>query len=240
MSIGTLSAVETGMLAEGKLSGALQPAVHALMHTHSEGNRFIGEEVLSGVIEEGALVYEHKQWMALTPLDHALPPSIVGALRQRFARLSAQNIDHLRVAAIIGRTFELSLLAAVQEQEVEAIEASLLEAVRARLIQTDQTGTFTFAHDNIRECLYAEVSTSRRRRLHGLIGDLLEARYGQEQGMHVHQLAALAYHFARSSDQSRGVDYSLRAATQALQTAAAEEALAHYRTALDLLSAEDR
>jgi predicted ATPase len=132
--------------------------------------------------------------MVVTPLDHALPPSIVGALRQRFERLSAQSIDHLRVAAIIGRTFDLSLLAAVQEQEVEAVEAGLLEAARARLIRADQTGTFTFNHDKIRECLYAEVSTSRRRRLHGLIGGLLEAQYGQEQTMNVHQLAALAWY----------------------------------------------
>jgi len=240
VTIGPLSAGETGMLAESKLSGALQPAVNDLLHTHSEGNPFFAEELLDGWIEAGALVHEHNQWMAVTPLDHALPPSIVGALRQRFERLSTESIDHLRVAAIIGRTFDLSLLAAVQEQEVEAIEASLLEAVHARLVRIDQAGSFTFTHDKIRECLYAEVSTSRRRRLHWLIGGLLEAQYGQEQTMHVHQLAAVAFHFARSSDQARGVDYSLRAATHALQTAVAEEAISHYRTALDLLSEEDR
>jgi DNA-binding CsgD family transcriptional regulator len=238
--IGPLSAVETDTLAESKLRGALQPAARALLHKHSEGNPFFAEELLDGWIEAGALVHEQNQWMAVTSLDHALPPSIVGALRQRFERLSTESIDHLRVAAIIGRAFDLSLLGAVQEQEVEAIEASLLEAVRARLVRAEQTGTFTFTHDKIRECLYAEVSTSRRRRLHGLIGGLLEARYGQEQTMNMHQLATLAFHFVHSSDQVRGVDYSLLAATQALQTAAVEEAIAHYRTALDLLSEEDR
>src|SRR5258708_9148158 len=136
VTIGPLSAIETGLLAEGKLCGALQPGVKALLHTHSEGNPFFAEELLNGWIEEGALVHEQNQWMAVTPLDHALPPSIVGALRQRFERLAAESIDHLRVAAIIGRTFDLSLLAAVQEQEVEAIEAGLLEAGRARLIRT--------------------------------------------------------------------------------------------------------
>src|SRR6202035_3069435 len=104
---------------------------------------------------------------------HALPPSIVAALQQRFMRLSAKSIDHLRVAAIIGRTFDLSLLTAVLEQEIEVVEESLLEAARACLIRTDQMGRFTFSHDKIRECLYAEVSTSRRRRLHGLIGHVL-------------------------------------------------------------------
>src|SRR5260221_8851208 len=138
VTIGPLSAGETGMLAESKLCGALQPALNVLLHTHSEGNPFFAEELLEGWIEAGALVHEHNQWMAINPLDQALPPSIVGALRQRFACLSAQNIDHLRVAAVIGRTFDLSLLAAVQEEEVEAIEAGLLEAVHARLVRADQ------------------------------------------------------------------------------------------------------
>src|SRR5439155_9453138 len=145
VTIGPLSAVETGMLAEGKLSGALQPGVNALLHTHSEGNPFFAEELLEGWIEEGALVHEQNQWMAVTPLDHALPPSIVGALWQRFERLSTESIDHLRVAAIIGRTFDLSLLAAVQEQEVEAIEAGLLEGIRGRLVRAEAAGTFTFS-----------------------------------------------------------------------------------------------
>src|SRR2546423_3396999 len=84
VTIGPLSSVETGTLAESKLSGAIQPAAKALLHTHSEGNPFFAEELLEGWIEQGALVYEQNQWMALTLLDHALPPSIVGVLRQRF------------------------------------------------------------------------------------------------------------------------------------------------------------
>jgi len=239
LTIGPLSAVETGMLAEGKLRGDLRPEVNALLHSQSEGNPFFAEELLDGWIESGALVHEQNQWIAVTPLDHTLPPSIVGALWQRFERLSTKSIDHLRVAAIIGRTFDLSLLAAVQQQEVEAIEAGLLEGVRARLVRAEQAGTFTFTHDKIRECLYAEVSSSRRRRLHGFIGGLLENNYGQEQTMNMHQLAMLAFHFVQSSDKARGINYSLRAATQALQMAAAEEALSHYRTVLGLLSEED-
>src|SRR3989440_730007 len=240
VTIGPLSAVETGMLAEGKLSGALQPGLNALLHTHSEGNPFFAEELLDGWIEEGALVHEQSQWMAVTPLDHALPPSIVGALRQRFERLSAQSIDHLRVAAIIGRTFDLSLLATVQEQEIEAVEEYLLEAAHAHLVRTDQTGSFMFSHDKIRECLYAEVSTSRRRRLHGLIGHVLEARYEPEKAMSMSHLAELAFHFARSSDRDRGIDYSQRAAASTLHTYAAEEALSHYHMALELLLPDDQ
>jgi len=232
VAVGPLSAEETGMLASSKLGISLHTEVHLLLHAQSEGNPFFAEELLDCWIEEGALVQEQNQWIAITPLEHALPPSIVAALQQRFMRLSAKSIDHLRVAAIIGRTFDLSLHTTVLEQEIEAVEESLLAAAHARLIRTDQTGSFTFSHDKIRECLYAEVSTSRRRRLHGLIGHVLEALYEPEKAMSTPHLAELAFHFAHSSDRERGIDYSRLAAAYALHTYAAEESMSHYHMAL--------
>ena len=240
VAVGPLSVEETGMLAISKLGVSLNTKVNALLHAQSEGNPFFAEELLDGWIEEDALLQVQNQWIAVTPLDHALPPSIVAALQQRFTRLSAKSIDHLRVAAIIGRTFELSLLATVQGQEIEAVEEYLLEAAHAHLVRTDQAGSFTFSHDKIRECLYAEVSTSRRRRLHGLIGHVLEALYEPEKAMSMYHLAELAFHFARSSDRDRGIDYSKLAAAYALHTYAAEEAMSHYYTALELLRPEDQ
>ncbi len=147
------------------------------------------------------LVHQRGQWLATTPLDQVLPPTIVGALRQRFARLSPTSIDHLRIAAIVGRTFDLELLAAIEAKEIEVVEEELREAVHAHLVLDTQQGTMTFSHDKTRECLYAEVSTSRRRRLHGSIGQLLEERYAGAKMLSVQQLAELAFHFARSPDR---------------------------------------
>lgn len=238
--VGPLSTAEIGTLAESRLGASLSKSVKGLLHAQSEGNPFFAEELLENWIETGALVQEYQQWVARTPLELALPPSIIGALHQRFTRLAPAVIDHLRVAAIIGRSFDLSLLAMVEEQEIEAVEECLLEAVRARLIRAEQAGHFLFSHDKIRECLYSEVSTSRGRRLHGIIGQLLEASYGREQTLSASQLAELAFHFARSGDKERGVHYTLHAAAQALQAAAPEEAMGQYRTALALLGPEDR
>ena len=53
-------------------------------------------------------------------------------------------------------------------------------------------------------------------------------------------LAELAFHFARSSDRERGIDYSQRAAVSTLHTYAAEEAISHYRLALELLLPDDQ
>src|SRR6266487_4467767 len=236
--VGPLSAHEVDILASMRLGAPLSPEASALLYGQSEGNPFFAEELLQGWFETRALAHQDGQWLAMTPLDQALPPTIVGAVRQRFARLSPTSIDHLRIAAIVGRTFDLALLATIEAKEIEVVEEQLREAVHAHLVLDNQQATMTFSHDKIRECLYAEVSTSRRRRLHGIIGQLLEERYASAKMLSIQQLAELAFHFARSPDRAKGIQYSHRAAVQALQTFAAEEAMIHYQTALDLLGSE--
>lgn len=240
VKVGPLSAHEINTLVSNMLGTPLSPEASALLYKQSEGNPFFAEELLHSWIETRVLAHQNGQWLAVAPLNQVLPPNIVGALRQRFARLSPTSIDHLRIAAIIGRTFDIALLAAIEEKEIEMVEEQLREAVHAHLVLEDQKGSLTFSHDNIRECLYREVSTSRRRRLHGSIGKLLEKHYASANRLSVQQLANLAFHFAHSSDQTRGIQYSHRSAVQALQTFAAEEAMIHYQTALDLLGSEER
>ncbi len=239
VAVDPLSAVETEALARSYLGSSISPTLSQLLYTQSEGNPFFAEELLQGWIERGALTQKHNQWVAVAPLEQSLPASIVGALRQRFARLPASVIDQLRIAAIIGRTFDLSLLASVEGQEAEAIEELLLEAERARLVRADQAGAFKFSHDKIRQCLYSEVSTSRRQRLHDAIGRTLEARYEKGNTKSTYQLVELAFHFTHSGDCMRGVTYSQLAAEQALRSSASKEAIKHYQTALKLLDSSD-
>jgi len=234
-----LSADESEELAASYLEGSISPTFSQLLYTQSEGNPFFAEELLQGWIEMGALIQDDKHRIAVALLEYTLPSSIVGALRQRFARLSPDVIDHLRIAAIIGRTFDLSLLATVEGREAEGIEERLLEAEHARLVTTDQTGMFKFSHDKIRECLYAEVSASRRQRLHNAIGQTLEVRYEKEQTKSIYQLAELAFHFTQSGDRIRGVTYSQLAAELALQSSASKEGVRHYQNALKLLEPSD-
>ncbi len=240
INIPRLTCAETETLAENYLHAPISPLVGRLLYTQSEGNPFFAEELLLSWIEMKALVLEHDRWVAVAPLEQTLPPNIVGALRQRFTRFSSETINHLRVAAIIGRTFRLSLLAQIEEQDAESIEEHLMEAVRARLIYSTQPDLFTFSHDKIREILYTEVSTSRRQRLHEKIGHALELLYNQAAARTIRQLAELAFHFSRSRDTLHGAAYSRQAAQQALLASAPGEALRYYCMALDQLEADNQ
>jgi DNA-binding CsgD family transcriptional regulator len=230
LTLDPLSPSEIETLAINHLGGAVAPALTSLLYTHSEGNPFFAEELLRAWSDAGALPRSAVQWTL--PVSVGMPESIVGAIRQRLARQRAEVVETLRTAAIIGRRFEPRLLAQVSGQEIERVEACLREAAQARLVQSEGQ-VFVFQHNKIRECLYADVTASRRQRLHRIIGRALEAQPNPE-------LAALAFHFAASGDRERGVEYSWEAADRAMAAYAPVEALGHYRTALDLLSDDDK
>ncbi|GAC1368118.1 MAG: hypothetical protein NVSMB44_34320 [Ktedonobacteraceae bacterium] len=241
IELGPLSAGEIDALGECELGASLTPAASLNLFKQSEGNPFYAEELLHSWIEGGVLVQEDQRWSIVEALaERAVPPGIMMTIRQRLMRLSPVCLDHLHVAALIGRTFDLSLLASVQDQASEAVEEYILEAMRAQLIRMDQAEHFTFSHDKIRECLYAEISVSRRHRLHGAIGCVLEARYGAKETMSLPQIAELASHFVGGRDLVRGIEYTQLAASAALRAYAAEEAMSYYQSALNLLPPADQ
>jgi predicted ATPase/DNA-binding CsgD family transcriptional regulator len=227
-------------LAEEYLGGPVTAPLGEALFRHSEGNPFFAEELLRNWRDAGALNQtEHGRWTLTTAQAPALPPGIAGAVRQRLARLRPETVALLRTAAILGRTFDSALLAEVVGQDVEAVEESLREAAQASLFNSATTGAesaYTFSHDKIRESLYDDMTRARRQRLHGFVGHALEARSLPPDAQ---RLTELAYHFSHSGDRMRGADYAQRAAQLAMAAYAPEEALAHYRTVIELTGADD-
>lgn len=227
---------DIALLAELELDGAIDSGLGRQLAAQSEGNPFFAEELLRSWQERGEVIARDGRWVLAATGQSSMPSGIAGAVQQRLARLPVEVVELLRSAAIIGRSFEVTLLAAVVGQEPEWVEAMLQPAVRAQVLAVAEADRYDFRHDKVRECLYAEVTGVRRRRLHGFIGGALEAR---TEPLDSQRLAKLAYHFARSGDRPRGADYARRAADDALRTFAPDEALGHYRTALDLCEPAD-
>lgn len=235
-----LSAAEIEQFADSLLGGPIAPMLSLLLYAQSEGNPFFAEELLQYWIETHAIARRGEHWSFITSPEHKPPPSITSLLRGHIERLSPEVVEYLRVAAIIGRRFDVSLLAAVVGEEAEMVEEHLFEAVRARLIQSNQAGIFLFEHVWLQQYLYDEMSASRRRRLHETMGQLLESRSGQETSEDVSRFADLAFHFTRCDDRMRAATYARRAAAQALQGYALQGLTAFSSETLTLLGPDDQ
>ncbi len=233
IDVGGLAEPETAELVRMRTGGTPSRAFCRALHEETEGNPFFIEEIIRHLTEAG-VDYERASAAALRRVG--LPDGVKDVISMRLARLDAQAIEWLRVAAVIGRDFGPSLVERVVALEEEECLQALEAALAAGLVieSPSRPGSYSFSHGLIRETLYEGMSAPRRARTHRRVGEALE-RAGADR-----HLAALALHFARaggSQDAEKAISYASRAGEQATAMLAHEEAADLYARALEVLGA---
>jgi predicted ATPase/class 3 adenylate cyclase len=194
----------------------------------TEGNAFFLSEVVNLMAQEGTLT-------KTSISDIAIPDGVREALGRRLNRLSEEANEILQIGAIIGRDFTYDTLTLLGDRDEDALLKMIEEALEARVIEeTEQAGRYRFTHAQMQETLLAELSTTRKVRLHGQVGEALEKRYGAQAeeragrlAMHFSEAATLAPRFGE-----KAAKYSAIAGRQALAQSAYPEAARHFRAAL--------
>jgi tetratricopeptide (TPR) repeat protein len=96
-----------------------------------------------------------------------------------------------------------------------------------------------FTHDLVREAVYDQVKTVRRKRMHAHIASVLEGLY---QGGEIERHSAeLARHFVaaeRAGDPDKAINYSVRAGRRSLEQLAYEEAARHFEAAVKIVESK--
>jgi class 3 adenylate cyclase len=202
------------------------------------GNPFFVGEILRGLSESGALVFDEAagRWSIDSSARTALPESVREVIERRIERLGGESLEALRLAAVIGREFDLRLLSvalAVEETELlDRVEGAMAASVLAE--SSEQVGRFRFVHALINQTLYDGLSATRRARMHHRVAEALEELYGQDPDAH---LAELALHWRLAAiplEESKAVDYAIRAGQQALENLAPAEAMRLFTDAIEL------
>jgi len=216
------------------LGDALPPAVRRAILDKAEGNPFFVEEVIRGMIDCGAVAQDRGGAWHVGPEAEgmAIPDTVQGVIMARIDRLDEDLKRVLRLASVIGRSFFMRVLrsiAAGEEALDENVSAlSTLELLRRKEITPELE--YMFRHALVQETAYESIVRRRRRELHRRVGAAIETLFA-DRLEEFHGL--LAYHAARGEDWDRAQRYLLAAGDQAARLAADEEALAHYRRAVD-------
>ena len=227
-----LSLEETALLAERLLGGPASPVLASRLFEQSEGNPFFVEECLHFLVEEGRLREGASGW-TFDGGASWLPPSLRATILRRTARLAPGVLAALEAAAAGGRRIRTAAVAPAAGLAEAALDGRLAEAARAGLLTREPGGDWRFAHDKIREVIYAEVPPTRRRELHGRLARALERR---KRAGHRVPTIELAFHYGLAGDARRGIACALDAARDAAATHAYADAAAHYGMAIDLLA----
>jgi hypothetical protein len=167
---------------------------------------------------------------ARTP-ESGLPPLVRMLIGQRLDGLDLASRRVLDVAAVLGRTFELTLLRRAAGEDLDALLTRVEDLVRRRILE-DLPAGLRFSHDRICEVAYDAILPVRRRVLHGTIAEAIEALYADRLDDHVH---ALAGHCRESGAWDKAVRFFCRAGRVAVMRGAARQGVGCYDEALAAL-----
>lgn len=229
----------------------------ALCHQKVQGNPFFLVQFLRTVHEEGGLFFRGRAWYWDEALIEAqdVVDDVVHLMIERIRRLPTETQHVLAIAACMGTSFELLMLARVAGERVEAgLRHVMWPALAANLIvpledgypplaQTDGAGRplrYRFVHDRIQQAAYSLLDNAARNDIHLRVGRLLLAELQMDApDRRVFETAAhlnRARNLIRTTEERLAVaTLNLKAGTRARESAAFDSALDYFRCALDLL-----
>jgi predicted ATPase/class 3 adenylate cyclase/DNA-binding winged helix-turn-helix (wHTH) protein len=197
----------------------------------TRGNPLFIEEVTRTLLERG-VIRTHNGSVHWTGAEvAAFPATIQDIMRARVDRLDTPVKRTAQTAAVIGREFDLRLLAQLVG-EGSAVQQALEMMKRLELVHETRVFpdlAYCFKHPLIQEVVYQSLLEPQRQHLHGAIGLAIEALWPNRRE---EQAACLAFHYARSMHHDKTIAYALLAGDQAARLHANAEAATYYTQAL--------
>jgi predicted ATPase len=197
--------------------GLLPSELRAEVVARAEGNPLFLQELARALVEGG----DRRRTWSVAPASMAdLPPAVEGLLVARIDRLSEDARAIAQAAAVIGREFQVPVLASVLERP-DVDLTPLLRADVVREVARFPELVCTFSHGLLHEAVLATLTPTTLRSLSGRVGRALEERYADSIDQHAD---ALAFHLYRSDDAAKAVTYLELAADLATADGDAERA----------------
>jgi len=201
----------------------LEPSRLEAIVARGEGNPFFLEELARAWVHDGF---------------QDVPDTVQDVLAARLHRLGDAPKQLAQTASVLGRDFSLRLLRAVWSQRAglgpllrQLEELGVLSAGRG-----SGAGECRFKHALTHDVAYGSLLDRQRRQLHGNAGAALERLHMDELAEHCE---LIAYHYARSNDQRKAVDFLVMANRRAASRNAMEEAVGYFYQALHALEKLD-
>jgi len=228
-----LSQNAIGKLLESHMGGEIPSELTQFVYEKSLGNPFFALEITdaletSEIIQRiGSKVYLEQNLNTVN-----IPQNIQGLILSRIDQLAESEKMILKLAAVIGRQFEIRLLyqSLPIRLDGETLMKHLRDLEQKQFIYLESLypePNYSFRHSITQEVTYQTLLYDQRKRWHFSVADNLERLAPDDW-------ERLAYHFSRSDDDMRAYVYLVRAGDRAAQEFANHAALEYWGQALRL------
>ncbi len=234
LHLGPLSSAQAEMLVCRRLGVASLPDPAAvLIRERAGGHPLFTEELASSLVESGVLTIQGDVCRmgatieALAGLQ--LPATLEGLITSRIDGLKPAEQLTLKVASVVGGTFDRRILAAVHP--LSAQQGALdLDALVAHDLIVQEGGECAFKSAVVQEVAYNLLLFAQRKEIHRKIALWYEDEAFTDLARHV---PALAHHWSFADDAPKATYYLEIAGQQAERNFAFKEAVHLFKRALE-------
>jgi tetratricopeptide (TPR) repeat protein len=202
------------------------PELIALLARETEGNMFFLLEVVRALAEEAGQL-DQISMMRLP--EKVVTGGVQAIIDRRLERIPASDRPLLNLAAVAGRQLDLEVLKKL-EPNVD-FDEWLSDASEAAVLEVEEE-TWSFAHNQVRERLVAEIDEADLRKMHRRLAEAIEAVYPDGEG----QFAALAQHWEWAQEPEKAFHWYQLAGKQSQEAYAPIKAIEYYQKALSLMT----
>ncbi|EFK10390.1 adenylate and Guanylate cyclase catalytic domain protein [delta proteobacterium NaphS2] len=215
--------------------GETAPELNELILKRAAGNPLFMEELTHSLLENGAIEIKDQRYVLCREAsDLQVPDTVHGIIAARMDRLEESLKRIMQVASVIGREFAFRLLQAISGMR-EDLKYQLLNLQGLELIYEKSLFPeleYIFKHALVQEVAYNSLLSARRKEIHQRIGRAIEELYA---GNLEEFYEMLAYHYGRSDDKEKTLEYLDLANRKAARLYALEDAMGYFKAAMGLL-----
>ncbi len=225
-------------------SSSIAPELVELILSRTSGNPLFVEELTRSLLENGSIQKRENRFiLSRSASEIQVPSSIQGIIAARMDRLEETLKRLLQVASVIGRDFAFRILQAItgMRKELKSCLLNLqgLEFIYEKALFPELE--YIFKHALTQEVAYNSLLLKSRLEIHEKIARAIEALYADRleefYGM-------LAYHYDKSNNLEKAIEYWRLAARRSLRMYAVNEAIEYLAGAREkirkLPEGEDR
>ena len=219
-----LDSVAVGRMVSAIFDEPTRDDTRQFLYARSEGNPFVLEEMLKVALNSGDVFRTPAGWTRKALAEIRLPASVRDSILLRVQRLKANEREVLRTAAVLGTSFDFTVLSDLCGRDVEdelevLVQQQLIEEARGTI------GQHRFRHALTQEAIYDAISAPKRARFHSLAAEVMRKRT---------TTAAIdvAHHLLRANLQKEALPILLHAADDADSARAYREAAELRKRAL--------
>jgi Predicted ATPase len=200
IKLAPLSEADAGRIVE-ELLGSLETSVRERIAIAAEGNPLYVEQIVSMLVETGAIQRGLEGWVARAgSAQLEIPPTVQALVAARLDALKSEERAVVDPASVIGLSFPLDAVSELVDEPVRARLGADLEALTGKqLVRRLPEGDviYRFGHQIIRDTAYGSLLKRNRAALHERFVNWAE-RVNADRGRELEFEEILGYHLEQA------------------------------------------